>query len=1142
MRSLFSKVPSRPSYFSSLMARHGAVAMLSLTIAAVLASVAAGSASAETVPHVSWSLHAFAAPTNFSSADDSFCQEQVEKERLAPIGCDHYVLVPSNVGGQQSFAPITVTGVLPSGITTAGTPFERAGAHFITDWHCSEGAGQTEFSCSSEGEVPALTSANNIIVPVQVSPDTQANSVLTAQFSVSGGGAELPATVDTATQLDASPEPFGVLRSSFASAMLDPAGTSETRAGAHPDAFTTDFAFPSALSTNGVAKYGVHPVEDVKQIVTELPAGLVGDALAAPTCSESGVTSLGEDPGGCAATSRVGDLVLFTPEDGASTELSLYNVTPERGYAAEFGTYESNFKRALFLFASVVGTGGDTHVQIVSSPQSHFDSVEDLGVSLLFFGDPALRSDTGIAPAAFFTTPSDCTSPSFMATIYVDSWQHPGRFNANGEPELSDPNWKSAESGFPPVTGCERLQFHPTLRLAPSATEPNRPTGLSVNLAVPQNEDPNGLATPPLKSVTVTLPQGLVVSPSSATGLEGCSDAQIDLPSPNPGSCPPASQIGEVTIHTPLLSEPLTGQVFLGTPQCDPCLASDAQSGRMVRLFIQASSERYGVTIKSPGSVSLDPATGRLVSTFQDLPQQPFSDLEFKFKEGPRAPLATPSTCGTYVTSSSLTPWSTPYTQTVASSDPFTIGGCGTNPFTPAFTGGTESNQAGQYSPLLLQFSRNDSEQDFDALEAVLPPGVLAKLAGVPQCGEAELAAARGDVGECPSNSQIGTVTVSAGPGPDPYYTTGRVYLTGSYNGGPFGEAVVVPAVAGPFNLGNVVVRGSIRVDPTTAQGSVVSDPFPSILDGIPLQVRAVSVDLERPGFTFNATSCEPTRVTGTLVSTRGVSTAVSSPYQAANCASLPFKPVLTASTSGKTSKAAGASLHVKIDYPANGGANLAKVDLEIPKALPSRLTTLQKACTEAQFNANPASCPAASDIATAVVRTPLLSSPLAGPVYFVSHGGAAFPDTEIVLQGEGVRLIVDGHTQIKHEITYSRFETVPDAPISSFEFVAAEGPYSIFSANVNLCALTKTVLVKKRVTRRVHGHHKKVIVKVKKTVSEALAMPTTLVGQNGAVIKQNTKIEVAGCPGIAAKKATVANKAMTTTRAAGDAAGRTTR
>jgi hypothetical protein len=330
---------------------------------------------------------------------------------------------------------------------------------------------------------------------------------------------------------------------------------------------------------------------------------------------------------------------------------------------------------------------------------------------------------------------------------------------------------------------------------------------------------------------------------------------------------------------------------------------------------------------------------------------------------------------------------------------------------------------------------------------------------------------------------------------------------------------VVVPAVAGPFNLGNVVVHGSISVNPTTAQASVHSDPFPTIRDGIPLQVRSVAVML-REGFALNPTSCAPLQLNAKLTSSQGTVANVSSPFEAANCANLPFKPSFMISTQGKTSKADGASLTVTVAQKP-GEANIHKVDLTIPLALPARLTTLQKACTEAQFAANPSGCPEASVIGTATARTPLLSNPLKGPAYLVSHGGAAFPDVEFVLQGEnGVEIVLDGGTDIKKGITYSRFETVPDAPISSFVTELPEGPHSVLAANTNLCDPTKTITVKKRVSVRSHGHTKRVLRSVSEQVSEPLVIPTTITGQNGAVITQSTKVSVTGCPKAAVKKA----------------------
>ena len=341
----------------------------------------------------------------------------------------------------------------------------------------------------------------------------------------------------------------------------------------------------------------------------------------------------------------------------------------------------------------------------------------------------------------------------------------------------------------------------------------------------------------------------------------------------------------------------------------------------------------------------------------------------------------------------------------------------------------------------MLTFSRQDREQDLSGLSETMPPGLLGKIAGIPLCGEAQA-----NAGTCGEESQIGTTSVTAGAGEDPLSITGgRVYLTTSYKGQPFGLSIVVPAVAGPFNLGNVVVRASIHIDPNTSQITVTSDPLPQSRDGVPFRVRTVNVTINRPGFTFNPTNCAQQQITGTITGApvkggeAAASASVSSPFAVTGCAGLPFKPSFSASTSGKTNKADGASLVVKVAQKP-GEANIRKVDLTLPKILPARLTTLQKACTEAQFNGNPAGCPAASVIGTATAVTPVLNAPLTGPAYLVSHGGAAFPDIEFMLQGEGVQIVLDGKTDIKVGITYSKFETVPDAPIIEFRNDPARG------------------------------------------------------------------------------------------------------
>jgi hypothetical protein len=421
-----------------------------------------------------------------------------------------------------------------------------------------------------------------------------------------------------------------------------------------------------------------------------------------------------------------------------------------------------------------------------------------------------------------------------------------------------------------------------------------------------------------------------------------------------------------------------------------------------------------------------------------------------------------------------------------------------------------------------LSFSRQDTEQEITGLSAMLPPGLLANLAGVPRCSDGDA-----NAGSCPEASRIGTVNVGAGAG-DPVFLKGGIYLTGPYNGGPFGEAVIVPAIAGPFNLGNVVVRGSIRIDPVTAQASVVSDPFPRFVGstGVPTDVRRVDVVLDRPGFSFAPTGCEPSSIPATLTGAGGAVASVSSPYQAVNCPDLSFHPSFTASTQGNgTFNHNGASLDVKIatsqgphSPSTSGEANIRKVEVQLPKRLPARLTTLQKACTEAQFATNPAGCPAASDVGTATAHTPILASPLSGPAYLVSHGGEAFPDLVLILQGEGITLHVTGHTQIKHGITYSRFETVPDAPISSFELNLPESPTSALAATESLCSNTRTVTVRKRVLVHRNGHARHVTRSVQRQVAEPLDMPTKITAQNGAVLEQSTKIAVTGCAKTAVK------------------------
>jgi hypothetical protein len=657
---------------------------------------------------------------------------------------------------------------------------------------------------------------------------------------------------------------------------------------------------------------------------------------------------------------------------------------------------------------------------------------------------------------------------------------------------------------MPAVTGCALPGFTPSLTLSPSTGAADSPSGLGLDLRVPQGQAPEGLGQADLKSSSIELPEGVSADPSAAAGLQACSPAQIALGSASEPSCPEASKIGTVEIETPLLADLVKGSVYVAEQDNNPF-------GSLLAIYVVAQAD--GALVKLAGHVEANQETGQLTTTFDNLPQLPFGDLRLSLFGGPRGVLVTPEGCGTFSSTSSWGPWSgvTP----VSFSSPFPVSSGCVSGFSPSFAAGVTGTQAGSYSPLLLSFSRSDSEQQPSGLSVTLPPGLLARIAGVPLCPEAAA-----NAGNCPEASQIGTVMAASGAGPSPIALPGKIYLTGPYNGAPYGESVVVPAVAGPYDLGDVVVRGAIHIDPATAQATVVSNPFPTILQGIPVKLRSAQVSINRPAFAFDPTSCDPMALTGVLSSTGGLIAPVSSHLQMSGCGDLPFHPRFTATARGPGTKLDGVGFEVDVSAnqgpPASPGtraeANIRRVDVQIPLALSSRLETLQQACTAQQFAANPAGCPPASRVGTAVARTPILPEPLSGPAYLVSHAAEAFPDLVIVLQGDSVTITLTGHTQIKKGITYSRFETVPDAPISSFQLALPAKRYSILTGR-QLCAPTHTIEVRQRITRHIRGRAVHTVRTVTRHVPAVLLMPTEIVGQNNAVVTQMTKVALNGCP-----------------------------
>jgi hypothetical protein len=908
-------------------------------------------------------------------------------------------------------------------------------------------------------------------------------------------------------------EVFGVY--GFKSSLENQDGSPNVQGGSHPFALTTSVVFNHTLASEaetfaesytdfieerrptvptGVPEVAAEIFGSPKRVEVNLPRGVVVSPTATPVkCTEEQL----ESEVGCPAASTVG---LSTPAInffGEGEASAIFNMVPPPGVPAEFGV-----DPGLGLVFHIVGhvrTGGDYGLSgEVTAVTQGFPVY---GAKLEFWGDPTAESHDayrGICaregkvgksleeefvrngdeehirhrfdcplPAGdrtgrpLLTMPGACAGNELESTVVTDSWQQPG--NVIGPPAANT----TAKS--PAVTGCDKLNFNPSLNVVPTTGAAESPSGLNVDLKMPL-EEAGGLAEANLKKAVVTLPEGMAISPSAADGLGACTPAQIGLHNPEKPSCPDSSKLGEAEVTTPLLEHPLRGAVYLAQ--------QETFENSLIALYLVV--EGQGALVKLGGTVALDPVTGRITTTFDENPQLPFSELKLSFFSGPRAPLVTPSGCGSYQASSQLTPWSgtTPAEPPAGS---FTIqSGC-THPFAPSFTAGSARSQAGAYTSFSLTLARQDGEQRLGGVGVTMAPGLLANLKSVPLCPEPQASS-----GECAPESQVGEATASAGPGPSPFWVHGgRVYLTGPYGGAPFGLSIVVPAVAGPFNLGNVVTRASIAVDPHTAQ-AIVTSTLPTIKDGIPLDVRTVNVMVNRPGFIFNPTNCTPAAVTGTVTSTVGASVAASTPFGAVNCAALPFKPSFKVSTAAKTSKANGASLIVKVGSSA-GQANIAKVRVTLPKQLPARLTTLQKACTEAQFNINPAGCPPASAVGTATAVTPVLAHPLTGPAYLVSHGGAAFPDLVFVLQGEGILLYLDGNTNIKKGITTSTFNSVPDAPISAFETVFPQGPHSVLATNIPTKAKNSMC-------------------------GQKLTMPTTITGQNGAVVTQTTKIAITGC------------------------------
>ncbi|HEY2283801.1 MAG TPA: hypothetical protein VGH60_09670 [Solirubrobacteraceae bacterium] len=1095
-----------------------------LACALLAASVAplSGAASASAaVGAPAWSLRSVAYPSDFTAADNALCEAEVARiAENAHTFCDTYVVVATNVGAKATGnATVFLKDTLPAGLVVQHVSLflEQAG-NTGTDLgtaSCTVAALLVECAAKTGHPVPP-DAAWRMYVSVTVPPAT-APASLTNAVSVSAVNTSTVEATGINT-VESGPPAFGpdFLEAAFRSLT----GESYTVAGGHPYELNTVIGLASVVRETPQDPTMATSIEDARDVIVDLPVGMTGSAVSAPQCTLARLGSKGptkeQGSSGCPTNTIIGH-VRTVPEGQAAANFPIYNLVPEHGYAAELGFIDLTGSTHVLYVSLAPSTEG----YVLRTTTKEIPQIALTEIVANVYGNPTQRDGVSSSPGlATFTSPSDCSGKPLVTKVLMDSWQHPGSYNPDGTPNLSDPNWVSKSSSSPAVTGCEQLAglFEPSVTGAPTTARAGEPTGLVFTVSVPQKTSVEGdeRSTPPLRDTTVTLPEGMTVDPSSANGLGACSLEQVGISEagiPNAASpaCPNASRLGTVEVETPALPSEvckapqtpleqcpgteerehvfLSGSIYLARQDENPF-------GSLLAIYIVVDDRRTGVIAKIPAKLSADPVTGRLTTTVTDTPQFPFSQLRTHFFGGDTGALTNPMECGSYSIVTSLTPWSAPESGPSATpaasfgiSQAADGGACATPGFAPSLRSGTTNSQAGAYSPLGVTFSRQDTEQDLAGISVTTPPGLLGSLRNVVQCPEPQAAK-----GECGPESLIGEATTTVGAGPHPYMVHGgRVYLTGPYNNGPFGLSIVVPTTAGPFTLtgnggfGREIVRASIRVDPHTAQITVLSDPLPTIIQGIPLQIRTVNVTVDRPGFTFNPTNCSQLASSATFTSTKGATSTTTSPFYASNCASLPFHPSFTAFTAGRTSKARGASLTVKVGS-GGGQANIAKVKVALPLQLPSWLPTLQKACVDSVFDTNPAACPAGSAVGIATASTPVLAHSLTGPAYLVSHGGVAFPDLEIVLQGEGITLVLDGNTNIKKGITTSTFNTVPDAPVSTFELVLPQGPGHVLATNLPVSANNSLC-------------------------GQTLRMPTEIIGQNGVVIHQSTTITATGCP-----------------------------
>jgi hypothetical protein len=963
-----------------------------------------------------------------------------------------YVATVKNTGPDPTTAPLSLEVSLPP--SSQSSVVSATG----TGWSCSKvapaGPAPAKASCARATPAEALApGASFPAVTVTAAlgvdlPDHAVAEAVATSGAVSGSGKD---------EFDfTAARPFAI--ENLDSEVVGPGGLDYTQAGGHPYSANIDFQLTSKRGS-----FEGEPIETMAKVIVDLPRGLVANALAVPQQCPSVEDVIAKTCPGGSAVGEVNVNAVIGTDFNAGIRMPIFSIDPEVGLPAQFAFAELDNLNTPFSISPRLRADDGYSIALDVTPAPLSPAIRRLNDGFFCsFGAKVTgnnfegcreASDPASNPVPLTTNPTRCAGTPPTTKVSLDSWQHPGAF-------------VSREVADPANTGCENVDFQPEVSLAPTNGQADAPTGVDVEITMPTDglESKTGLSQSALDNAVVTFPKGMSLNPAAAQGLGSCTPAQVGLGNNDDPQCPLSSRVGTIEIETPLISETLSGHVFLAKQRDNPFKST-------LGLYLVFSSERDGITIKVPGKLEPDPVTGQITSSFVENPEQPFSRLAIKFSSGPRAPLINPPTCGTYAIHSEMSPWSAaspanPTAAEIVSSDSLyqvTSGPngapCPPHKLDPSLKAGLRSNTAGAKSPFTLRLSREDGSQRFTALRLAMPEGFTAYLKGVPYCPEHVLAgistaeltgAAELASPACPKASEVGTVRAGAGAGPYPFYAPGRVFLAGPYKGAPISFAVVTPAVAGPFDFGNVVVRNAVYVNPTTSEVSVISDSIPTIVHGVLLDLRDLRVEIDRPGFTAGPTDCEPKSI---LAAIGGETEVVSrsNAFQVGECAALDFAPKLSLRLFGGTKRGAHPKLRAILTQP-EGQANIASVSVALPHSEFLEQAHIRTICTRVQFAAE--ACPKGAVYGHVKAITPLLDEPLTGPVYLRSSNNP-LPDLVMALKGpdyQPIEVNLVGRIDSINGGIRTTFETVPDQPVSKVVLTMRGGEKGLLVNSRELC------------------------------------------------------------------------------------------